>query len=422
MDTNWARRIYPERHTVFKRGEPGDEAYLIERGRVVISVPGESDQIVVATLKHGDVFGEMALLDSRPRTATATALEDTTLIPISREQVESKLRRADPLLSHFLKVILARFRMTQDMFLESGYSPTETTDYEKEKAVEGAESSTQRFIIGQIRMAQDLQDAIAREEFELFYQPIIRLGDGILAGFEALIRWNRPAHGFVPPVSFIKVAEDTGLIDPIGRWVLSEAGKALRSFQKQFNQMYSGMPPIFMSVNLSARQLSQPGEVNEILKIIESSPVQSENLKLEITESVLMGNPDQAAVFLNRLKETGISLAIDDFGTGYSSLSYLSRFSLDTMKIDRSFVNTMLVSTGSMQIIQSVISLGFSMGMDVVAEGVEQQEEVEELKRLGCTFGQGYLFSRPLPETQVDGFIVSSPWAAGPNVVARSGD
>src|SRR5437868_10823821 len=239
-----------------------------------------------------------------------------------------------------------------------------------------------------LKMENDLRRALDREEFCVYYQPIVSLENGQLAGFEALIRWQHPERGFVNPSDFIPLAEDTGLIVPIGLWILKKACQQLCQWQWQS----PANRHLFMSVNLSSKQVVQPDLVAQIRDVLEETHVEAKHLKLEITESCVMENADMAARLLKRLKALGVQLSIDDFGTGYSSLGYLHRFPVDTMKIDRSFVAGMTSDTENAEIIRTIVSLAHNLRMKVTAEGIETPEQLTMLARLSCEFGQGYFF------------------------------
>ena len=245
--------------------------------------------------------------------------------------------------------------------------------------------------VTRLQLESDLRQAVEQKEFCVYYQPIIALESGRLSGFEALVRWNHPRRGVVSPLDFIPVAEETGLIVPIGQWVLEEACRKVREWQLC-------SPPnraLSLSVNLSARQVAQPDLVELISAALEKSKLDPHYLKLEITESVVMENAEAAAQMFKQLRALGVQLSIDDFGTGYSSLSYLHRFPLNYLKIDRSFVSRMTTDNDN-AIVKTISTLAQNLGMEVIAEGIETKDQYEQLKRLGCEYGQGFLFSPPL--------------------------
>jgi diguanylate cyclase (GGDEF)-like protein/PAS domain S-box-containing protein len=243
-----------------------------------------------------------------------------------------------------------------------------------------------------LQLETDLRRGLERQEFQLHYQPIVLLKTGEINGFEALIRWQHPQRGLVSPAEFIPVAEETGLIVPIGWWVLREACRQLRCWQMQFPKSTS----LVMSINLSAKQFAQPNLVEEITQILQQTEVPANSLKLEITESVIMDNAELATTMLFQLQALGIRLSIDDFGTGYSSLAYLYRFPTHTLKIDRSFINKIDRDSEQFEIVRTIVTLAANLGMDVVAEGVETLKHLAQLKALNCESGQGYLFSKPV--------------------------
>ncbi|MEL6551950.1 MAG: EAL domain-containing protein [Cyanobacteria bacterium J06621_11] len=244
----------------------------------------------------------------------------------------------------------------------------------------------------QLGLEADLRVALARQEMVLHYQPLICLNSMKLAGFEALIRWQHPTRGMISPGEFIPIAEDTGLIVPIGQWVLETAIAQAQQWQQQ-----SPEHPPFISVNLSGRQFAQKDLVKQIARILQETQFNPPDLKLELTESVVMDDVEASIDVLLQLKSLGLQLGIDDFGTGYSSLSYLHRFPIDTLKVDRSFVMDMETPGGTAELVKTIIALGHNLGMNVVAEGIETHSQSQKLQDLQCEYGQGYLFSRPLP-------------------------
>ncbi|HJQ31250.1 MAG TPA: EAL domain-containing protein [Pyrinomonadaceae bacterium] len=239
-----------------------------------------------------------------------------------------------------------------------------------------------------LRLETDLRRAVEREEFVVHYQPIVSLSDDSIQGFEALVRWQHPERGLVAPSEFISVAEETGLIIPLGRWVLRESCRQMHRLQAA-----SPARPLSLSVNLSGKQFMQPDLVGQVKQILAETGFDPHRLHLEITESSVIENTETVTEMLMQLRALGVRLSMDDFGTGYSSLSYLHRFPIHTLKIDRSFVSG---GDGENEIVRTIIMLARNMGMDIVAEGVETKEQLAYLKQLKCEYGQGFLFSHPL--------------------------
>ncbi|OGQ90811.1 MAG: hypothetical protein A2289_06700 [Deltaproteobacteria bacterium RIFOXYA12_FULL_58_15] len=251
--------------------------------------------------------------------------------------------------------------------------------------------------VKQLELDSALRQAIERREFVLYYQPIVALGSGQIAGFEALIRWQHPERGLVPPMEFIPTAEDTGLIVPISNLVLAEAVNQLRELLERFPQD----PPLFISVNVSSKHLGLPGLIGTIGQILLETRVPASSLKLEITESAVLEDSAMVSLNLDKLKGLGIELSMDDFGTGYSSLSYLHRLPIDTLKIDRSFISNLGVDGENPVIVHTIITLARVLGMEVVAEGIETEAQLMQLRALGCHQGQGYFFSKPRPANEI---------------------
>ncbi|MFP4133562.1 MAG: EAL domain-containing protein [Halothece sp.] len=272
-------------------------------------------------------------------------------------------------------------------------------------SIEVFDQTLREKVLRQSRIETDLKQAISRGELYLEYQPIINLATGKLKGFEALVRWQHFYLGMISPGEFIPIAEETGLIVPIGYWILSQACEQLKAWQQSFPEF----DDLTMSVNLSALQIKDPALVKKVQEILEQSNLSGENLKLEITETALIENVELATQQLEKLKENKIKISLDDFGTGYASLSYLQRFPVDILKIDRSFISAMTPDNHNFKIVQGVISLGHALEMQVIGEGVETDYQREELHALGCEFGQGYYFAKPLNVTKATEFLSSFP-------------
>ena len=258
-----------------------------------------------------------------------------------------------------------------------------------------------------LQLETDLRRAIDRNEFFIEYQPIVKLETGRLIGFEALVRWQHPERGTIPPDRFIAVAEETGSIVHIGQWVLLEACIQMKRWQ----EIYASETPLSISVNLSARQFGHSNLLEQITRILDATGLDPRSLELEITESIVMDNVESASVTLDKLRALGVELSIDDFGTGYSSLSYLHRLPIDTLKIDRSFVSR-IGENNEKEIVRTIIMLAQNLGMGVIAEGVETTGQLERLRELGCQSIQGFLVSKPLARAAAEKLVerASSPW------------
>jgi EAL domain-containing protein (putative c-di-GMP-specific phosphodiesterase class I) len=257
------------------------------------------------------------------------------------------------------------------------------------------------------QLETELRQALKRSEFQLYYQPIVSLKTGKLAGFEALIRWSSKTRGFISPGQFIPIAEETDLIIPLGEWILRTACQQIRDWREQ----YALALPVSVSVNLSSRQF-KPELVTRIGKILQDSGIDRNSLKLEITESMMMHNVEEAIELLQQLRDLGLHLSIDDFGTGYSNLSYLHRFPVDTLKVDQSFVRRLHEGEDSdryLQIVRTVVTLGHNLNLDVVAEGIETEAQKKTLESLQCEYGQGYYFSKPLPKDEATRLLERDP-------------
>ncbi len=254
-----------------------------------------------------------------------------------------------------------------------------------------------------LEIEMDLRNAVAAGQISLYYQPIVSLRNGEITGFEALCRWSHPKYGMIPPTEFIPVAEETGIIHELGAFVLERSCRKL----KELTDKFPGAASFTMNINISGKQFKRPDFVDIVDRAIKDGGVEPERIKLELTESVLLEDADLALSAITRLKALGVKVVIDDFGTGYSSLSYIRRFPFDSLKVDRSFVGSMEDAAQSREIIKSIIALAHSLGLEVVAEGVEAQGHRDLLTGMSCEFAQGYLFSRPIPDEELDALLTA---------------
>lgn len=259
-----------------------------------------------------------------------------------------------------------------------------------------------------LNLETDLRRALERRELRLHYQPVVSLRTGEIVGAEALVRWQHPERGLVPPLDFIPLAEETGLIVPISEWVLREACRHMKGWQEKL-----GLPNLAISVNLSSRQFELPGLVAQVAAVLSETGLQPKCLRLEVTESLLMGRDVRVADTMTELRAMGVRIDLDDFGTGYSNLSYLHQFPIDTLKIDRSFIGRIGETEDGKQIVHTILALAQSLDMDVVAEGVETEQQLSLLRELHCSYAQGYHLSRPIETERFEALLGERrSWAA----------
>ncbi|HET7747469.1 MAG TPA: bifunctional diguanylate cyclase/phosphodiesterase, partial [Vicinamibacteria bacterium] len=259
--------------------------------------------------------------------------------------------------------------------------------------------------MARMRLVTELRRAIERDELRVHYQPIVSLADGVITGFEALVRWQHPEQGLVPPAHFIPAAEETGLIVPLCAWVLRRACRQVRDWQQRF----PADPPLSVSINFTSSHFTQPDVVNAVVGSLEEAGLEGRQLVMEVTESVLLSDLEAVVSVFAALKSLDIELHLDDFGTGYSSLSYLHRLPTDAVKIDRSFVGEMARDHGSEVMVKTIVELAHNLGRRVVAEGVETHDQLSALRVLECEQGQGYLFSRPLEAEAASALLATPP-------------
>jgi len=385
---------------IFRIGDQGRDAYFIESGSVEISVLRSGEESVIAKLGVGEIFGEMSMIDDAPRSATVTAVTDTEVIIIQPSRFLKPLDSVDPMMNLILRIVLARLRDAQHQL--AGMS-------DRPEVIDASISEIRELAFKRISFEKEMREAIDGNQFVMHYQPIITLDGGHIAGFEALMRWNKPNGEFISPNEFIRLAEDTGLIVELGRIAMADGLREQKLFAEHFARVFPDLPAPFMSINVSGLQLSDFAEIDNIAGMIKESGVTPADIKLEITETLMVENFSQATDALNMLKDIGVLIAIDDFGTGYSSLSYLHQFPLDTLKIDRAFVTNMSVSESSRRVVLSVIQLAHALEMTIVAEGIEETAQMDDLRELGCQYGQGYLMSKPLTAEDIIALIESKP-------------
>ncbi|HEX6034629.1 MAG TPA: EAL domain-containing protein [Anaerolineales bacterium] len=263
-----------------------------------------------------------------------------------------------------------------------------------------------RGAVARLELENDLRRAYERGEFQLYYQPIMTLAENKIVGFESLLRWHHPKQGFIPPADFIPLAEETGLIIPIGRWVLREACRQMQDWQERFPVSQE----FYVSVNISAKQLMEPGFTRQVLETLQESGLAAKQLCLEITESILMENNGVCEAAILNLREQGLQVFIDDFGTGYSSLSYIQRFPVKTIKIDRSFINQIGHEGNNTELLASILRFAFDLELEAIAEGVETSQQLAQLKSLLCNYGQGYYISKPLDPRSAESLLSGAIW------------
>ncbi|MEL6317513.1 MAG: EAL domain-containing protein [Pseudomonadota bacterium] len=389
---------------IFSEGADGDCAYIIRRGRVEIFTGSGAGRRVLAERGPTEVFGEMAIVDRKPRSASARALTDCDLLIFTDGQLQRRLATLDPVLRMIVSVILERFRES----VGHAHAAAAPADAGAMKAAPAGDGDGEHHAaIAQIELEQDIRRGLENDEFVLFYQPIVAAATERTAGFEALARWRHPIHGLLGPHRFIPCAEETGLIRSISEWAVRSACRdAVR-----FAPGATGAPP-FVTVNLSTQEICDPSFTRIVHEALSTAGLAPERLKIEITETNIMENPELAIEMMEKYRDIGINLSIDDFGSGYSNLNYLSQYPVQVLKIDKTFIDRIGERKGD-DLVLTMIKIGQIMGMTVVAEGVETSEQAAALVEQGCDHLQGFRFARPMPLEDALDYLARETTAAG---------
>lgn len=387
---------------LFREGDPGDCAWFLERGEVEVSVERHGRTVALCRKGGGELFGEMAIVDGRRRSATVTTTTDCELIAVTRGQLLARLDGADPVLRLTLSLLIERLRST----VEQVQGVTASGDGGERAATACAAARLEA--AAAIRLERELEQALTEGQFELHFQPIVALGSGRVRGLEALARWRHPERGLLPPSAFLPAAEANGFIRRIDAWAMAEACAASRKFQRAAGRE----PAPYVSVNVSAPALTDPAFLDRVAGSVRTAELAPGALQVEVTETSLIG-ADLGGV-LAGCRALGVAVALDDFGTGYSSLSYLHRFPIDTLKLDRSFLCDALAGEAP-PLLRGILRLAGDLGLPVVAEGIERSDQSSLLAELGAVYGQGFHFSKPVPAAEAEAMVERSPGYSPPS-------
>lgn len=376
MENN--RKNLAKGQVLFKEGDKPDHAYLIETGEIEVSSNKSDEKIILGVLNQGDILGEMAIIDNAPRSADAIAITDCTLVVISKDQVVERLVKSDPIIRSLLTSLLRRYRSTL------------ATLKGQEEVLSFADTNIfERITIDKIRLEGQLRSAIANQSLDLRFQPILDIAQNKIAGYEALVRWEHPEHGFISPDEFVSLAEETSLIVEVGEYVIDQACMAIKLLADKAQQT-----DLFMAINVSARQLSHPGLIDRVIKRVENANLPDGSLKLEITEGLALDSKDTQRI-IQVCHQNGIKVALDDFGTGYSNLTLLHKLKFDTIKIDQAFARGIVEDTNSMILVKTIATMCEKLGTNALVEGIETELMLEIVAKIGIKYGQGYFIGMP---------------------------
>jgi len=362
---------------IFAEDDAPTTAFLVETGQVRITTVQHGKTRLLGDLGPGALLGEMAVIDSSPRSASAQALSDCVLTPIDRNQFAERLAAADPVVRALLMSQLSRYRSAL---------ATLTGDT---RQAPGRLAQEDVHAFDKIRLESELRNALERNELGVQLQPILHIASGEIAGYEALIRWQHPERGQVSPIEFIRLAEETSLIVPVGEYVLKRVCEMLVALRRR------GRNPLpFIALNVSARQLEEPGLVERMLVQLDAHDLPRDRLEVEITESLVFKH-SLIKHLIDECHAAGMEVALDDFGTGYSNLGPLLGLNFDRIKLDQSFTRSMDQPRGR-AIVQAIAAMTKALGSEMIAEGVETQDQLDTLRALECEYAQGWLVGRPV--------------------------
>ncbi len=372
---------------LFSQGEMAEAAYVVMRGGIDLVAQRGGDTVRLGRRRQGEIVGELALMAHRAHAETAVITEHSEVLVMTRDQLSRRIGTVDPVLRLWLGAIFDRLRADPAAGEDDPVPAPEPAWAEHIAAASTLLDSE-----------HDLRQAIAGEGLVPRFQPIIHLPSRRLAGFETLIRWQHPAQGLLNPDRFIPLAEKTGMISELTR-------ACLRAVAREFPVLSAaaraaaapGDPPLFLTVNVSGMDLRRPDFAANTVAILAEGGIDPRDIHLEITESMLISDPEVSVRTLQQCRDHGMKIAIDDFGTGYSSLNYLHTLPVSTLKMDRSFAKALLSDPAGRKVIAAILHLGGELDLDVVAEGIEAEDEAAVLTAMGCGYGQGFLFARPAP-------------------------
>ena len=370
---------------LYRQDDPSDCAWLIESGTIeLVSTQGRRT-VSHGVLGPGELIGELGMLDGAPRSATATARGDAVLMAIDHDQFLDRLEAGDPIVRTLVDSLRRRTRSILAALPADAVLPAEDV---------ACDDPAERLGIDKIRLEAQLREALDHGSLEVRYQPLYDLHAGQVASYEALVRWQLPDRGVVSPAEFIKLAEETSLIVPVGEYVLGRVVDLLVALRDR------GEPLPSIAVNLSARQLVEPGMARQIVNRVERAKLPAGALKLEVTESRMLDYAPVQAVMAH-CRAHGIPFALDDFGTGYSNLTHLHKLDFEFVKVDQAFARHMFDSRRAMAIVEAIVAMAHGLGADVVMEGVETRDQLERLRELGVRYAQGYLIGQAQPVAAV---------------------
>ena len=386
--------FYSPGTVIYYEGEPGNSAFIIEKGRVEVSITRKGNKQIVAEYTAGDLVGEMSLIDNSPRSATVIAVEPTEVITIYRSLFDMAINDVHPVVSLMIRTIMYHRRKSNPSSLSK---PDQEEYYDQKKRNDPEYQRNHAETINLIMAEQELSDAIDQRQFQLYYQPIMSIASKQIIGMEALIRWNHPEGDIITAEEIMPIAEKTSLIKKLGEYIINSACTDFARLERDFPELNADSPDFFISINLSTKQFIYTDFLEKIKTSILNNEVNPARIMFEITENILMQDPESAMNILNDFKQMGFRIAIDDFGSGYSSLSYLHDFPIDMIKIDRRFVETMHTRPTSMTIIRAITELARTLDLNVIAEGVESVDQLNVVTELACNMAQGYFLAEPLP-------------------------
>ena len=371
---------------LYRQGEPSDCAWLVERGAIeLVSVQGRRE-ISHGVLGPGELIGELGMLDGAPRSATAIARGDAVLLAIEHDQFLDRLESGDPIVRTLVDSLLRRTRSIIASLPADVPLPAEDVS---------CDDPTERSGIEKIRLETRLREALDAGTLEVRYQPLYDIPAGRVTSYEALVRWELPERGAVSPAEFIKLAEETSLIVPVGEYVLDRVLDVLSGLRA------AGVEPLpSIAVNLSAKQLVEPGMARQIVARVQRAQLPKGALKLEVTESRMLDYGPVHAV-MQHCRENGIPFALDDFGTGYSNLTHLYKLDFEFIKVDQAFARHMFETPRAMALVESIVAMAHALGAEVITEGVETLEQLQRLREMGVRYAQGYLIGQAQPAEKV---------------------